>query len=77
MAKDTICGMEVDEKKAKYKSEYMGTTYYFCSPACKAKFEKKPEKYAGKKKMMPEHKTSEYAEDELAKDPICVMVIPK
>jgi YHS domain-containing protein len=29
MAKDPVCGMTVDEKKAAAKSEYMGKTYYF------------------------------------------------
>jgi len=46
MAKDLICGMNVDEKTAKYKSEHMGKTYYFCSQMCKATFDKNPMKYA-------------------------------
>ncbi len=46
MAKDPICGMTVDEKKAKFKSDYNGKTYYFCSPTCKATFDKNPKKYA-------------------------------
>jgi len=45
MAKDPICGMEVDEKKAKYKSDYKGKTYYFCAAACKAKFDANPQKH--------------------------------
>ncbi len=48
MAKDPVCGMMVDEKKAKIKSEYMGKTYYFCNASCKATFDKNPTKYAGK-----------------------------
>jgi len=31
MAKDTVCGMDVDEKKADATSEYKGKTYYFCA----------------------------------------------
>ena len=46
MAKDPVCNMMVDEKSAKYKSEYEGETYYFCNPACKSTFDKNPEKYA-------------------------------
>jgi len=46
MAKDPVCGMMVDEKKAKLKSDYDGKTYYFCAPSCKATFDKDPEKYA-------------------------------
>lgn len=48
MAKDPICGMDVEEAKAAGKSEYNGKTYYFCSAGCKAEFDKEPEKYAGK-----------------------------
>jgi YHS domain-containing protein len=46
MAKDPICGMMVDEKKAKFKSDYNGKTFYFCAPSCKATFDKDPAKYA-------------------------------
>ncbi len=45
MAKDPICGMEVDEKTDKFKTEHMGKTYYFCAPGCKAAFEMNPHKY--------------------------------
>jgi len=45
MAKDPVCGMEVDEKKAAAKLEYKGKTYYFCTSSCKEAFEKEPEKY--------------------------------
>ena len=50
MAKDPVCGMEVDEKKAAATSVYHGMTYYFCAAACKATFLKAPERYvaAGK-----------------------------
>ena len=48
MAKDPVCGMTVDEKTTTLKSEYKGTTYYFCSPGCKRDFDKEPDKYAGK-----------------------------
>jgi Cu+-exporting ATPase len=46
MARDPVCGMTVDEKSAKFKSEYMGKTYYFCSSSCKSSFDKNPKKYA-------------------------------
>ncbi len=48
MAKDPVCGMQVDEKKAAANSAYKGVTYYFCAPACKTTFEKSPEKFIGK-----------------------------
>ena len=46
MALDLVCGMEIDEKTAKWKSEYKGKTYYFCGPMCKLEFDDNPEKYA-------------------------------
>ena len=45
MAKDPVCGMDVDEGTAEHKAEYKDKTYYFCAPACKTDFEKDPEKY--------------------------------
>ena len=45
MMKDPVCGMMVDEKKTKLRSEHEGTTFYFCSPMCKAAFDKDPHKY--------------------------------
>ncbi|HXF69073.1 MAG TPA: YHS domain-containing protein [Thermoflexus sp.] len=48
MAKDLVCGMEVEEAKAAATSVYKGQTYYFCSVGCKAAFDKDPEKYIGK-----------------------------
>jgi YHS domain-containing protein len=47
MAKDQVCGMDVDEKKA-VTAVCGGKTYYFCSAVCKATFERAPGKYAGK-----------------------------
>jgi len=47
MAKDPVCGMMVDEKKAKLKSDYHGKTYYFCAASCKATFDKNPARYSG------------------------------
>ena len=48
MTKDVVCSMQVDEKTAQNKSEYKGKTFAFCSPACKTKFDQKPEAYASK-----------------------------
>lgn len=43
--KDLVCGMEIDEADAAGQFEYEGTTYYFCSNACKDKFEARPGDY--------------------------------
>jgi YHS domain-containing protein/nitrogen regulatory protein PII len=45
MAKDPVCGMNVDEKTAAGTANHRGKIYYFCSQRCKAQFEKAPEKY--------------------------------
>ncbi|MBI4201662.1 MAG: YHS domain-containing protein [Chloroflexi bacterium] len=46
MAKDPVCGMNVDEKKTTQKAQHQGKTFYFCSAGCKASFEKEPARYA-------------------------------
>ncbi len=45
MAIDPVCSMEVDEKTAPAKSEYMGKTYYFCALGCKKTFDENPTQY--------------------------------
>ena len=49
MAKDPVCGMEVDEKRAVAKSEYKGKTYYFRAPGCKKVFDENSQKYLKEK----------------------------
>jgi xanthine dehydrogenase accessory factor len=44
-ARDPICGMTVDASKAKHKSEFQGTSFYFCCAGCKQTFDKQPEKH--------------------------------
>src|SRR6266850_2126651 len=45
MVKDPVCGMMVDPQTAAGKAEYAGKSYFFCSPRCKERFEKEPEKF--------------------------------
>ena len=45
MVLDVVCGMEIDEKTAKWKTEFKGKTYYFCGPMCKLEFDENPQKY--------------------------------
>jgi len=45
MQKDPVCGMMVDEKKARFTAVHEGRTFYFCSPNCKNDFEKDPRRY--------------------------------
>ena len=52
MAKDLVCGMDVDEQQARSQgltSEYEGETFYFCAPGCKRSFDKDPGQYTGRK----------------------------
>jgi YHS domain-containing protein len=48
MVIDPVCKMKVDEKTAKFKSEYQEKNYYFCAPGCKKAFDNNPEKYLKK-----------------------------
>ena len=48
MAKDPVCNMEVDPKKAAAQSNYKGQMIYFCAVGCKQKFDADPEKYLSK-----------------------------
>jgi len=45
MSRDPVCGMMVDEKKAKFTTSREGKTIYFCSAACKTSFDKNPQRY--------------------------------
>lgn len=45
---DPVCGMTVDPEKAKGKSTFENTDYYFCSPKCKTKFDADPHAYLHK-----------------------------
>lgn len=44
-AKDPICGMTVDMRSAKHKSECDGNLFYFCCAGCKQTFDRQPGKY--------------------------------
>ena len=45
VAKDPVCGMDVDPATSEYRSEYDGQTYFFCSGHCQAKFAASPNSY--------------------------------
>ena len=52
MAKDPICGMDIDEEGAKYMVHFEHETHYFCSQGCKEAYKertglKKPESNKG------------------------------
>jgi P-type Cu+ transporter len=45
LAKDPVCGMDVDPHTAKHRAEYAGHTYYFCSARCRERFVSEPARY--------------------------------
>jgi len=48
MAKDPVCGMDVNPEIASAKSltsDHDGDTYYFCGRGCKLDFDEDPAKY--------------------------------
>ncbi len=49
MAKDIVCGMEVDNSSP-FQSTYEGEHFFFCSQNCKTEFDKNPEKYVSTQK---------------------------
>jgi Cu+-exporting ATPase len=45
LAKDPVCGMDVDPHTSKHRAEHGGRTYHFCSAGCRAKFIADPRRY--------------------------------
>ncbi|HUX64490.1 heavy metal translocating P-type ATPase [Sulfuricella sp.] len=89
MAIDPVCGMTVDEKNAVDTASYGGQTYHFCSARCLSQFQADPAQFAGGTKRaatahahahgqtMAAPAQPEKAGKEMAKDPICGMVVDK
>jgi membrane fusion protein, copper/silver efflux system len=53
--KDPVCGMDVDEAKARAAGKVVergGKTFFFCSDQCKSRFESSPDRFAND---LPEH----------------------
>jgi P-type Cu+ transporter len=53
MAKDPVCGMEVDPQTAKQVTVHEGKAFYFCAPGCRKAFEADPQRYVD-----PEYRAS-------------------
>lgn len=45
MDKDPVCGMTVSRSDVAGETKYQGKTFYFCSPACKARFDAEPGRF--------------------------------
>jgi YHS domain-containing protein len=50
IARDPVCGMDVEIARAPATVDYEGRTYYFCSVQCKQDFERQPQMYIGKER---------------------------
>ncbi len=50
---DPVCGMNIDPAEAAGQSLYRGTTYFFCSPSCKERFDADPERYLSPDNRQP------------------------
>ena len=83
--KDPVCGLNVDESKAKaagFQSTFENQTYYFCSEECKQHFEKNPGRYAGKPGQAAEAagnmaSDKAHVEAPTTKDPVCGQEVDK
>jgi len=74
---DPVCKMTIDDKDAAATSVYKDITYYFCSVSCKEDFDNNPGSFLGEKAAASEMISAPKVTSEMAKDPICGMVIPK
>jgi len=67
---DPVCGMRVDPLTAADSFELAGTTFYFCSQGCAAKFRAAPEKYL---KARAEGPSSDHSKTEKETEYTCPM----
>jgi len=51
MENDPVCGMKIEKADAAGQSDYEGQTFYFCSSACKEKFDANPTQYTNKSEI--------------------------
>ena len=54
LAKDPVCGMDVDPHTAKHRADNAGRTYYFCSARCRERFVADPAKFLAEDTAKPE-----------------------
>ena len=53
IAKDPVCGMDIETATAAGQTEHSGQTYYFCGSKCKDKFDRDPAQYLGESAGTP------------------------
>ncbi len=47
MARDPVCGMEVEDTEGAFRVVHEGRTYLFCSESCRKRFEESPQDFTG------------------------------
>ena len=72
MAIDPVCGMNVDAAEAAGSHVDAGVTHLFCSTNCMDAFKSDPDRYVGGERAKPKKTGAN-----LAKDPICGMLVDK
>ena len=89
MATDPVCGMTVDEKSAAGSASHAGQTYYFCSARCLGQFQANPAQFVGTSNPAASAHAHAHGETmaapvlpgkagkDMAKDPICGMLVDK
>ncbi|MGD9961461.1 heavy metal translocating P-type ATPase [Nocardioides sp.] len=65
LAKDPVCGMDVDRSTTPHRAEHAGATYHFCSGHCQARFSADPDAFlvapeAGPARTAPSQSTADY-----------------
>lgn len=62
MAKDPVCGMEIEPELASGRSVFRGRIFYFCAPGCKKTLDAAPDKYSPREDEIDHRNTF---------DPVC------
>lgn len=74
---DPVCGMSVDAATAAVRATHGGRSYYFCSASCRRRFEADPASFTGNQAQASARAKAPAAGRQLAKDPICGMMVDK
>ena len=45
MTIDPVCGMEIDDPRPEFQTQFAGRKYYSCSDECRKEFEENPQEY--------------------------------
>lgn len=90
LSRDPVCGMQIDTAKAAASAEVGKARYWFCSERCRDTFIAEPERYLAEKAHIqdtlpgapsvhaaPGAAIETRREKQLAKDPICGMMVDK